>query len=61
MYIIHNLPPEVRYKKKLVIPAGFIPGLEKMKDNDSLIYPVVSSPTPTMLQDVIIAISPSLI
>jgi hypothetical protein len=41
VYIIHNLPPEVRYKKKFVIPAGFIPGPEKMKDGDSFIYPVL--------------------
>jgi hypothetical protein len=41
VYIIHNLPPEMRYKKKLVIPAGFIPGPEKMKDGDSFIYPVL--------------------
>ena len=41
VYIIHNLSPEVRYKKKLVIPAGFIPGPEKMKDGDSFIYPVL--------------------
>ena len=41
MYIIHNLPPEVWYKKKLVIPASFIPGPEKMKDGNSFIYPVL--------------------
>lgn len=41
VYIIHNLPPEVRYQKKFVIPAGFIPGPEKMKDGDSFIYPVL--------------------
>jgi hypothetical protein len=26
VYIIHNLPPELCYRKKLVIPAGFILG-----------------------------------
>ena len=41
VYIIHNLPPEIRYKKKFVIPAGFIPGPEKMKDGDSFIYLVL--------------------
>lgn len=41
VYIIHNLPPELRYKKNFVIPAGFIPGPEKMKDGDSFIYPVL--------------------
>ena len=41
VYIIHNLPPELRYTKRLVIPAGFIPGPEKMKDGDSFLYPVL--------------------
>ena len=41
VYIIHNLPPNLRYKKCLVIPAGFIPGLDKMKDSDSFLYPVL--------------------
>ena len=41
VYIIHNLPPDVRYQKKFVIPAGFIPGPEKMKDGNSFIYPVL--------------------
>ncbi len=41
VYIIHNLAPDLRYKKRLVIPAGFIPGPEKMKDGDSFLYPVL--------------------
>src|SRR6266550_4560005 len=41
VYIIHNLAPDLRYKKKFVIPAGFIPGPEKMKDGDSFLYPVL--------------------
>jgi len=41
VYIIHNLPPDLRYKKRLVIPAGFIPGPEKMKDGDSFLYPIL--------------------
>ena len=41
LYIIHNLAPELRYKKRLVIPAGFIPGPEKMKDGDSFLFPVL--------------------
>ena len=41
VYIIHNLPPELRYKKRLVIPAGFIPGPEKMKDGDSFLCPIL--------------------
>lgn len=41
VYIIHNLPPEVHYQKRFVILVGFIPGLEKIKDSDSFIYPVL--------------------
>ena len=41
VYIIHNLPPDLCYKKRLVIPAGFIPGPEKMKDGDSFLYPIL--------------------
>ena len=41
VYIIHNLPPDLRYKKKFVIPAGFIPGPLKMKDGDSFLYPIL--------------------
>ncbi len=41
IYIIHNLAPDLRYKKRLVIPAGFIPGPKKMKDGDSFLYPVL--------------------
>jgi hypothetical protein len=41
VYIIHNLAPDLRYEKRLVIPAGFIPGPEKMKDSDSFIFPIL--------------------
>jgi len=41
VYIIHNLPPDLHYKKRLVIPAGFVPGPEKMKDADSFLYPIL--------------------
>lgn len=41
VYIIHNLAPDLRYKKRLVIPAGFIPGPEKIKDSDSFLHPVL--------------------
>lgn len=40
VYIIHNLPPEMHYNKRLVISAGFIPGL-KMKDGNSFIFLVL--------------------
>ena len=29
MWVLLNLPPEIRYKKQYVIPAGFIPGPNK--------------------------------
>src|SRR5712672_3470467 len=41
VYIIHDLPPDLCYKKRLVIPAGFVPGPEKMKDSDSFLYSVL--------------------
>ena len=41
VYVIHNLPPNLCYKKRLVIPAGFIPGPEKMKDGNSFLYPIL--------------------
>jgi len=41
VYIIHNLAPDLRYKKSMVIPAGFIPGPEKMKDSDSFLFPLL--------------------
>jgi hypothetical protein len=41
VYIIHNLPLDICYKKKLVIPPRLISGPEKMKDGDSFIYPVL--------------------
>ena len=39
IYVIHNLPPEIRYKKTYVIPGGFIPGPQKPKHIDSFIFP----------------------
>ncbi|KAF5379709.1 hypothetical protein D9615_005670 [Tricholomella constricta] len=41
IYIIHNLPPDVRYKKRFVIPGGFIGGPLKPKHPDSLLYPSI--------------------
>ena len=37
IWIIHNLPPGLRYKKAFVIPAGFVPG--KPKEMDSFLFP----------------------
>jgi Transposase family tnp2 len=39
IYIIHNLPPDIRYKKRYVIPGGFVPGPNKPKNLDSFIFP----------------------
>ena len=39
IFVIHNLPPDVRYKQAYVIPGGFIPGPNKPKDIDSFIFP----------------------
>ena len=41
VYIVYNLPPEICYKKRLVISAGFVPGPEKMKDGDLFIRPLL--------------------
>lgn len=38
VYVIHNLPPDLRYKKKFVIPAGFVPGPGKPKNMDSFLF-----------------------
>jgi Transposase family tnp2 len=38
VYIIHNLPPNLHYKKRFVIPAGFIPGPAKPKNTDSFLF-----------------------
>ncbi|KAF8232538.1 hypothetical protein L208DRAFT_1561789 [Tricholoma matsutake] len=37
IWIIHNLPPRLCYKKAFVIPGGFIPG--KPKEMDSFLFP----------------------
>jgi len=37
--VIHNLPPDVRYKKRYVIPGGFVPGPNKPKNIDSFVFP----------------------
>ena len=38
VYVIHNLPPSLRYSKKFVIPAGFVPGPGKPKNMDSFLF-----------------------
>jgi hypothetical protein len=39
IWTIFNLGPDLRYKKKAVLPGGFIPGPNKPKNVDSYIYP----------------------
>ena len=39
IWIAMDLPPELRYKKKHVLPAGFIPGPGKPKNLDSFLFP----------------------
>ncbi len=41
IYVIHNLPPDFRYKKDYVIPGGFIPGPKKPKHIDSFLFPAL--------------------
>jgi hypothetical protein len=41
VYIIHNLPLDLRYKKKFIIPVGFILGPQKMKDSNFFLYPLL--------------------
>ena len=39
IWTVFNLSPDLRYKKKAVLPGGFIPGPNKPKVVDSFIYP----------------------
>jgi hypothetical protein len=39
IWVIHNLPPELRYKKTFVIPGAIIPGPNKPGDLDSFLFP----------------------
>jgi len=39
VFIIHNLAPQFRYTKGLVIPGGFVGGPNKLKHTDSFVYP----------------------
>jgi len=37
----YNLPPDIRFHKKNLIPVGVIPGPKKPTDMDSFLYPLV--------------------
>ncbi len=39
IWVILNLSPDLRYKKKYIIPGGFIPGPNNPKDTDSFLFP----------------------
>lgn len=39
IWIVLDLPPELRYKKTHVLPGGFIPGPHKPKNLDSFLFP----------------------
>ena len=39
IWIIHNLPPDLRYKKAFVIPGAIVPGPNKPKELDSYLFP----------------------
>ncbi len=39
IWVFHNLPPELRYKKQFVIPGAIVPGLNKPGDIDSFLFP----------------------
>jgi hypothetical protein len=39
IWIIFDLPPWLHYKKKHIVPGGTFPGLQKLKNGDSCLYP----------------------
>jgi hypothetical protein len=39
IWVVFDLPPDKRYKKKYVLPGGFIPGPKKPKNVDSFVLP----------------------
>ena len=39
IWVIHNLPPSMRYKKDFVIPGAIVPGPNKPGDLDSFLFP----------------------
>lgn len=41
IYIIHNLSPDLRYKKSFIILGGFISGPNKPKHTDLYLYPTL--------------------
>jgi hypothetical protein len=41
IWVVYDLAPDKRYKKKYVLPGGFIPGPNKPKNVDSFLFPGV--------------------
>lgn len=39
IWIIHNLPPDMRYKKRFVIPGAVVPSPNKPGDINSFLFP----------------------
>jgi hypothetical protein len=39
IWVIHNLPPSMRYKKDFVIPGAIVPGPNKPGDLESFLFP----------------------
>ena len=39
IWVVHNLPPGMRYKKAFVIPGAIVPGPNKPGDLDSFLFP----------------------
>jgi hypothetical protein len=42
IWVVHNLPPELRYKKHFVIPAAIVPGPNKPGDIDTFLFPTLA-------------------
>jgi hypothetical protein len=42
IWIIHNLPPQFRYKKCFFIPGAIVPGPKKLEEIDSFLFPSLS-------------------
>ena len=41
IWVFHNLPPDLRYKKRFVIPGAIVPGPNKPGDIDSFLFPLL--------------------
>jgi hypothetical protein len=39
IWVIHNLPPSMRYKKDFIIPGAIVPGPNKPGDLESFLFP----------------------